>query len=70
MFKLKKQKLAEKGIDIDSLPHDKKQELLNNLKIQEEFNEIFPNNTAPEKVDHTEKQTPEEYAVLRGQLIN
>ena len=24
MFKLKKQKLAEKGIDIDSLPHDKK----------------------------------------------
>ena len=39
VYRLKKLHLAEEGIDIDDVTHDKREELLNKLQLKEHFGE-------------------------------
>lgn len=40
VYRLKKLHLAEQGIEIDSLTHDKREDLLQNLHLQETFGDV------------------------------
>jgi hypothetical protein len=68
VFKVKKHKLAEQGIDIDSLTHDRKEELLNNMQLEEEFRDAVGTKNVPEKEEQRGKLQEEDYNELRDQL--